>query len=111
MVLAMSKRQKLLCLLVLALETQKNFYPVVLIVPIALSFSESSRSKLISRTLTTLTFLVMLLGVQYLSYRVMGSWKFLDSTYGFIVHCRDLTPNVGLFWYFFMEMFGKKLQL
>lgn len=105
MVWAMSKRHKLLCLVALALETQKNFYPVVLIVPIALSFSESSRSKIISRTLTTLAFLTILFGVQYLSYTLMGNWKFMDSTYGFIVHCRDLTPNIGLFWYFFTEMF------
>jgi GPI-anchor transamidase subunit U len=101
MVLALAKEQKLICLLALALETQKNFYPMILIVPIALSFS----SKAISRAFTILSFIAILIGLQYLSFHLMGSWKFLDSTYGFIIHCRDLTPNIGLFWYFFTEMF------
>lgn len=112
MVLALAKEMKLVCLLALALETQKNFYPVILIVPIALSFSESSNSKIISRIVTVLTFLGILASVQYLSYHLMGgSWKFLDSTYGFIIHCRDLTPNIGLFWYFFTEMFDHFREL
>lgn len=112
MVLALAKEMKLACLLALALETQKNFYPAILIVPIALSFSESSNSKIISRVVTVLAFLGILASVQYLSYHLMGSsWKFLDSTYGFIIHCRDLTPNIGLFWYFFTEMFDHFREL
>lgn len=111
MLLALSKQWKMLCLLSLALETQKNFYPVILIVPIALSFSESNKSKIVSRTVTILIFLAFVVGLQYLSYELMGSWKFLDSTYGFIIHCRDLTPNIGLFWYFFTEMFDHFREL
>jgi phosphatidylinositol glycan class U len=34
-----------------------------------------------------------------------GSWEFLSSTYGVQLLLPDLTPNVGLWWYFFIEMF------
>lgn len=111
MLLTLAKEMKLLCLITLALETQKNFYPMILIVPIALLFSEQSKSKIVSRVFTVLSFIGILVGIQYLSFQIMGSWKFIDSTYGFIIHCRDLTPNIGLFWYFFMEMFDHFREL
>ncbi len=41
----------------------------------------------------------------YLSYLLMGSWSFLWATYGFILSVPELTPNMGLWWYFFTEMF------
>ena len=41
-----------------------------------------------------------------LSYLVTGgSWEFLASTYGNHLLLVDLTPNIGLWWYFFIEMF------
>ncbi|KAF2641699.1 CDC91 cell division cycle 91-like protein [Massarina eburnea CBS 473.64] len=43
-----------------------------------------------------------LLGV---SAVLTGSWDFLASTYGVRLLLPDLTPNVGLWWYFFTEMF------
>ncbi|PHH83978.1 hypothetical protein CDD83_2689 [Cordyceps sp. RAO-2017] len=33
------------------------------------------------------------------------SWEFLARTYGIQLTLSDLTPNVGLWWYFFIEMF------
>ena len=42
----------------------------------------------------------------YTSYILTGgSWEFLASTYGVHLLLPDLTPNVGLWWYFFIEMF------
>jgi len=42
----------------------------------------------------------------FLSFLVSGaSWEFLWSTYGIQLTLTDLTPNVGLWWYFFIEMF------
>src|SRR6185369_14465629 len=41
----------------------------------------------------------------YLSYALTGSWQFIASTYGTPLLLPDLTPNVGLWWYFFIEMF------
>ncbi|KAF2140828.1 uncharacterized protein K452DRAFT_298912 [Aplosporella prunicola CBS 121167] len=41
----------------------------------------------------------------YLSRLLTGSWEFIPSTYGVHLLLPDLTPNVGLWWYFFIEMF------
>ncbi|KAL9639312.1 MAG: hypothetical protein Q9164_001010 [Protoblastenia rupestris] len=42
----------------------------------------------------------------YMSNVLMGgSWEFLPSTYGVQLLLPDLTPNIGLWWYFFIEMF------
>jgi phosphatidylinositol glycan class U len=40
-----------------------------------------------------------------MSSMITGSWEFLLSTYGVQLLLPDLTPNVGLWWYFFIEMF------
>uniref|UniRef100_L2FX93 Gpi transamidase component pig-u n=1 Tax=Colletotrichum fructicola (strain Nara gc5) TaxID=1213859 RepID=L2FX93_COLFN len=47
------------------------------------------------------------LGALFLmSFLLTGaSWEFLSSTYGAQLTLNDLTPNVGLWWYFFIEMF------
>ncbi|KAM0329402.1 hypothetical protein ACHAQA_004709 [Verticillium albo-atrum] len=47
--------------------------------------------------------LIALLGLS--SLLTGGSWSFLYSTYGVQLTLSDLTPNVGLWWYFFVEMF------
>jgi phosphatidylinositol glycan class U len=41
----------------------------------------------------------------YVSALLTGSWEFLKATYGVRLLLPDLTPNVGLWWYFFIEMF------
>ena len=50
-------------------------------------------------------FLVSGLGLQLVSHLIMGDWRHLSSVYGFIVTVPELTPNMGIFWYFFTEMF------
>ncbi|KAF2705000.1 PIG-U-domain-containing protein [Pleomassaria siparia CBS 279.74] len=50
--------------------------------------------------------LIIALGaLLYLSKLLTGSWDFLGATYGVRLLLPDLTPNVGLWWYFFTEMF------
>lgn len=34
-----------------------------------------------------------------------SSWSFIKPTYLFVLKIQDLTPNIGMFWYFFTEMF------
>ena len=49
---------------------------------------------------------LVLAALLLMSYLVTGcSWEFLASTYGVQLTLTDLTPNVGLWWYFFGEMF------
>ncbi|KAM0750184.1 PIG-U-domain-containing protein [Meredithblackwellia eburnea MCA 4105] len=40
-----------------------------------------------------------------LSFWLTGGWEFLGSVYGVILTIPDLTPTIGLAWYFFIEMF------
>lgn len=54
----------------------------------------------------TAIFLAGLAWLLYISYILTGgSWEFISSTYGVQLLVPDLTPNVGLWWYFFIEMF------
>eukprot|EP01095_Lingulamoeba_sp_RSL-Kostka_P006558 TRINITY_DN2064_c0_g3_i1.p1 TRINITY_DN2064_c0_g3~~TRINITY_DN2064_c0_g3_i1.p1 ORF type:complete len:490 (+),score=84.21 TRINITY_DN2064_c0_g3_i1:43-1470(+) len=34
-----------------------------------------------------------------------SDWDWIKSTYYFVMNFEDLTPNIGLFWYFFQEVF------
>ena len=33
------------------------------------------------------------------------SWDFLEDTYVYTFKVTDLSPNIGLFWYYFIEVF------
>lgn len=86
----MSIKQILLCCLCLVLETQRNFYPFVLIVPAALEFSQMKDSKQ-ERTFTwkgvlkvNIVFLTILGLAHVASFLIMKDWNFLDATYGFM---------------------------
>lgn len=39
-----------------------------------------------------------------------GSWSFVNATYLFVLKIQDLTPNIGMFWYFITEMFDQFLE-
>ncbi|CDK26563.1 unnamed protein product [Kuraishia capsulata CBS 1993] len=45
-----------------------------------------------------------LFGLLYLSFQLTGSWQFLTN-YETIVMFHKITPNLGLWWYFFTEIF------
>lgn len=40
-----------------------------------------------------------------LSRLLLPSWQFIPSVYATLLQLPDLTPNIGLWWYFFIEMF------
>jgi GPI-anchor transamidase subunit U len=50
-------------------------------------------------------FVVAALALLVLSYTLTSSWSFLRAHYLHIILLPSLTPNVGLWWYFFTEMF------
>ncbi|KAI5288176.1 hypothetical protein KEM54_005415 [Ascosphaera aggregata] len=41
----------------------------------------------------------------FVSYLITSSWAFIPATYGVQLLVPDLTPNVGLWWYFLIEIF------
>ncbi|KAH8377563.1 hypothetical protein KR093_005964 [Drosophila rubida] len=99
---ALIRRHLLICLVLLAFETVRSLYPVVLIAPLLLIFARRSA---VLGTAIFLVFVSFCLAIAGANFWVMNSWNFLDGTLGFIFYFRDLQPNIGLFWYFFTEMF------
>jgi GPI-anchor transamidase subunit U len=97
----------------LALATQLSMYPMLLFPPLALlcwdQMVQRSEKKIdgfnVGLNITASLF-ACINGFLWLSFMVMGgSWEFLSATYGFHLSVPDLTPNVGLWWYFFIEIF------
>ncbi len=91
--------------LFLALATYQSFYPVMLLVPMVMILHDNKMS-FREAVQSSLPFLLWLSALYYASYVMMGeSTSFIVSTTGFILSVPELTPNMGLFWYFFIEMF------
>lgn len=100
-------------MLALALASYLSLYPVLLLPPLILlcfdrqSNGRGSGSNAASFAALHSAFFAggasLLLYMSYLT--TGGSWEFLSSTYGVHLLLPDLTPNVGLWWYFFIEMF------
>ncbi|XP_076466847.1 LOW QUALITY PROTEIN: GPI-anchor transamidase component PIGU-like [Babylonia areolata] len=104
----------LLSCLALAVAAYQSVYPIIFIIPVATHLFLLSNPKppsfvcrpaVQSYVRTVLVFTVCLASMLGASFSLEGSWEFLRATYGFILGVPDLTPNVGVFWYFFTEMF------
>lgn len=108
-------RKPIKSLTLLALSSTLTFFPLYLapsLIVLALRHSGAPLSrKTVSFESSTPYFLFaglfcVLCGLfLLLSYIPTGSWNFLASTYGTLLLFGDLTPNIGLWWYFFTEMF------
>ncbi|CAL3970155.1 unnamed protein product [Diplocarpon coronariae] len=88
-----------------------SLYPILLFPPLALLCFDRKKNKnsegsiyssLVGNASAVGGSLYALLQMSFL---ITGSWEFLYSTYGVQLLLPDLTPNVGLWWYFFIEMF------
>ncbi|KAI5803788.1 GPI transamidase subunit PIG-U [Geopyxis carbonaria] len=99
-------------ILAIAMSSYLSVYPVLILPPlILLAYDMHSqparRGSLVSFALAHsglfLAAFGALLGLSFLI--TSNSWEFLYSTYGVHLMLPDLTPNVGLWWYFFIEMF------
>nr|CCA25065.1 conserved hypothetical protein [Albugo laibachii Nc14] len=108
-----TKKAVLTSCMLLALATYLSLYSAVLIFPIALYLKAvatqngPSDRKLHSTSKLMLGFMISLAALLFLSYRLTQSWAFIEKTYGWIATYSDLTPNVGVFWYFFIEVFDR----
>lgn len=101
----MVKGHRFLCCAALALSVLQSFYPIILIVPICIYNCRNSNRRLTSILTTVAMFLAMMVSALYACYAIMGDWQFIQSVYVVILSVTDLRPNIGLFWYFFTEMF------
>ncbi|XP_055343887.1 phosphatidylinositol glycan anchor biosynthesis class U protein-like [Paramacrobiotus metropolitanus] len=101
-------------LVFLALCTYQTFYYGLLFPALHLYFENFAGSKTHCRSRGDSVFGLLMDGLVFIgsfaimlvvSSHIMGSWTFLRGVYGFLISAPDLTPNIGLYWYFFTEMF------
>lgn len=100
------------CVLALAAASYLSMHPILLFPPLLvllyearLDRSKKPASPLVFTALHTLGLLIACGAFLGASALLLGSWNFLEATYGVRLLLPDLTPNVGLWWYFFTEMF------
>ncbi|TAQ90802.1 hypothetical protein B7494_g848 [Chlorociboria aeruginascens] len=88
-----------------------SMYPILLFPPLVLLCYDRRPPSKQSESLTAFVLGNMvavggsIYSLLHMSSLITGSWEFLPSTYGVQLLLPDLTPNVGLWWYFFIEMF------
>jgi phosphatidylinositol glycan class U len=95
----------------LAIASYLSMYPLLLFPPLVLLCYDRRSSKqqdssvynFVAKNAASMVGLLYLLA--QMSSTITGSWEFMRSTYGVQLLLPDLTPNVGLWWYFFIEMF------
>ncbi|KAI9280166.1 GPI transamidase subunit PIG-U [Umbelopsis sp. AD052] len=94
-----------------AVASYLSFYPAMIMPALVLIISNwtpSNNSTLMKQARASTFYFVAWLALFLVSSRILvGSWDYLYSTYGTILCLTDLTPNVGMFWYFFIEMFDQ----
>ncbi|KAI9838727.1 MAG: hypothetical protein M1837_002430 [Sclerophora amabilis] len=110
-----TRGKPLTSMLALSCATYLALYPMLLLPPLTiLCYDRQTVSKSSKSPKSPLSFSGSMGGIfasatsilLSLSYLITGSsWEFLSSTYGVQLLLPDLTPNVGLWWYFFIEMF------
>lgn len=90
----------------IAVGSYLSMYPALLLPPVLLMVHKSSpqsSSSLGASIVSHFAILGALLGTTPII--TSGFWDFLSSCYGAQITVTDLTPNVGLWWYFFIEIF------
>lgn len=97
--------------LCLSMATYVSIYPIVLIVPITLLVLNRPNASSVSQVLLLATsslviWLVMLVFLSQ-SFSHDTSWSWMWQSWGYVAMYSDLTPNVGIFWYFFIEVFDR----
>ncbi|GAB7355794.1 hypothetical protein MBLNU459_g6473t1 [Dothideomycetes sp. NU459] len=104
----------LTCMFALALASYVSLHPLLLLPPLVLLCHDRLKSRqpskpeppLLSFAVTQTATLVASVAILFaLSYALTGSWAFVSSVYSTRLLLPDLTPNVGLWWYFFIEIF------
>lgn len=102
---SMTRRSMFWSCISIALLTLQGLYPISLMVPATIYVASTAKNKKISIVTMLIIFTSILVALFAISYCIMESWSFLWSTIGFILTVPDLRPNIGLYWYFFTEMF------
>ncbi|TIB72739.1 hypothetical protein E3Q23_03301 [Wallemia mellicola] len=95
-----------LSILLLSYNSILFFYPVALLIPQMLIITKDSTNKVKELTKYTLVYLITTLSLLSLARYISNDWSFLNL-YKNLIFAENLTPNTGLFWYLFMEIFSQ----
>lgn len=98
------------CSIFLAVSSSVSFYPIVLIVPVYLYFTRVHQSKA-QAVIAVTSFITSLILIAAINSKNGTDFSYLKNVYGCILTVPDLQPNIGLFWYFFTEMFDHFREL
>ncbi|WVQ67521.1 uncharacterized protein L199_005721 [Kwoniella botswanensis] len=97
--------QALPATLLLALVTHTSLYPLLLLPPLLMILKQNTKyqqeSLNLTNVITYISSFAALVGANF--FIADSSW--IKQTWGVIINVTDLTPNVGMWWYFFTEMF------
>ncbi|CCF56333.1 hypothetical protein KAFR_0B00330 [Kazachstania africana CBS 2517] len=89
------------CSIMLSLASYLSLYPTLLIIPI-LTFFKASKNKVKFVLITLINLQVLMI----ISFKLNGNnWNFINGTYTINLNFEKNYPNLGLWWYFFIEMF------
>jgi hypothetical protein len=99
-------------ILALSFAAYLSMHPILLFPPLLVLLYDTRATRTGSKpnvwsftAVHTLALAVAIGALLSTSAFMTGSWDFLAATYGVRLLLPDLTPNVGLWWYFFIEMF------
>ncbi|KAJ2866731.1 hypothetical protein GGI22_001212 [Coemansia erecta] len=99
-----------------AVATHLSVYPAMLLAPIALIPSVPASHKLSlqggggglpRRIATAVAIFALAFGAMHLLFIACFGMQYFTATFDFVLRVADLQPNVGLFWYFFIEIFDE----
>ncbi|KAJ2611098.1 hypothetical protein H4S08_003314 [Coemansia sp. RSA 1365] len=82
-----------------------SLYPAMLIVPISLMADNCQQR--CGSIMTTVVKFIMAVGLLHVLFVAVFGSEYFGATFDFTVRVADLQPNVGLFWYFFTEVFDE----
>lgn len=80
----------------------ETMYPIILLPILAVVLQNHYQKSGLAVVAMTITGIGSLVG---LSVALVGDLSFIPQTYGAVILVPELKPNVGLFWYFFLEVF------
>ncbi|KAJ3648327.1 hypothetical protein Zmor_020138 [Zophobas morio] len=108
--LFMLQGNPILAPIALAFSAVMSLYAGVLISPLFLYLYVIYKDK-VRAYIALGVFTLTLVALTCFSYVLGSGSAFLKNVYGFILTVPDLQPNIGLFWYFFTEMFDHFREL
>lgn len=90
-----------------SLAATQELYPVIFVFPVVIKFSYDAEDRFrTSRAVGMFAIVIAhVVALLFLANAFTGSWMFAKNVYAFILSVDSLRPNIGLFWYFFTEMF------